>query len=279
MKTLFFFMIALSVASLSEAQQGFKFGAQFTPGSTMALQGDDFDRGEDLNFRGSFGYNMGVTLGYGFNDRFSISTGIMYNNHVSSYVHDATDSYEGAKFSRTLNYLRVPLWIEVGSDPTETGGFFFRIGPHFDFLLDGKYMDERLDGVGNYDANTGIDLAKMVDVEPVDVLGVSIPTQTSRQADLYNSMVVGVSIQMGSQIRLTDYLKMIIMLNLETSLTNPEAEGTASFALDMVTDYPSFSYPYSLYHMLKGGAYHRDPAWNVMGGLTFGLIYTLSTAK
>lgn len=275
-------MIALTVAGSAYAQQGFKFGAQFTPGSTMALQGDDFDRGEDLNFRGSFGYNMGVTLGYGFNDRFSISTGLMYNNHVTSYVHDETDSYEGKKFSRTLNYLRVPLWIEVGSDPTETGGFFFRIGPHFDFLLSGTYMDERLDGVGDYDPNTGIDLNRMVDVwEPIDILGVAVPTQTSRQADLYNSLVIGVSIQMGSQIRLTDYLKMIIMLNLETSLTNPEAEGTASFALDMVSDYPSFSYPYSASYpyVVKGDAYHREQAWNVMGGLTFGLVYTLSTAN
>ena len=274
-------MIALTVAGTAYAQQGFKFGAQFTPGSTMALQGDDFDRGEDLNFRGSFGYNMGVTLGYGFNDRFSVSTGLMYNNHVTSYVHDKTDSYEGKKFSRTLNYLRVPLWIEVGSDPTESGGFFFRIGPHFDFLLSGKYLDDRLEGVGNYDANTGIDLNREISLwEP---LGGSAQI-TNTTAKIYNELVIGVSIQMGSQIRLTDYLKMIIMLNLETSLTNPEAEGTASFGYDTQGGVFGLSYLFSPYDAMyptveKSGAFHREQAWNVMGGLTFGLVYTLSTAN
>lgn len=299
MRNLTFFVVALFMVGNTYAQKGLKLGLQFTPGATMSLQSEDFDKGETLDLDGAFGYNFGLTVGYGISETFSISTGIMFNNHVSQYVHNrqtfssgATDPNYKKKFSRTLGYVRVPLLIEVGSDPTQSAGFFFRIGPHFDFLTGGAYKDERYVGYSGYDEATGINLREQVDLyQETTLLGQKVATKTGQQGDVYNSFVLGVTLEIGGQIRLTDYLKLILLVHLESSLTNPEGAGAASFAYTVGDRVRSLTNPSDLIKSAEGTPFdasypnyisegnktvtHRDPAWNVMGGLTIGAVYTL----
>ena len=182
--------------------------------------------------------------------------------------------------------------IEVGSDPTQAGGFFFRIGPHFDFLTGGVYKDDRLVGYSGYNDAEGIDLKAQTALWTPSS-DKKTATKSSTMADIYNSFVLGVTLEMGGQIRLTDYLKLIVTLHLETSLTNPEAQGAASFANNLreqvttlggaigdgaklLSEATPFDASYPNYiNNDQIGATHRDPAWNVMGGLTIGAIYTL----
>ena len=304
MKNLTFLVIALFMSSNVFAQKGLKIGLQFTPGATASLQNEDFDRGEDLNLDPTFGYNFGLTLGYGITETFSISTGIMFNNHVSQFVHDReflsntslSDPNYKKKFARTLGYVRVPVLFEVGSDPTQAGGFFFRIGPHFDFLTGGKYTDQRLEGFSNYDTEKGIDLTGQTALwEPAADKKSAV--KTSEMGDIYNKVVVGVTLEIGGQIRLTDYLKMILTVHLESALTNPEGVGASSFthniydevsadnplslagiadAAKATTEQTPFQAMYPNYtNADQRWATERGTAFNVMGGVTLGVIYTL----
>ncbi len=287
MKNLIFTLAVIVLFTGSSlAQKGLKIGVQFTPGASMSLQNEDFDRGPDLDVEAAFTFNTGLTVGYGFSETFSISTGIMYNKHVSSFVHNrefvtnilgnkVEDPNYKKKFSRTVNYMRVPVLLEVSGDPASSGGFFFRVGPHFDFFSGGRYVDARLDGMAGYDDQAGINLRDEVDLyEPKTLLGVKYPSNTGKKGKVYKDMVIGVTLEMGSQIRISDYLKLIITLHLESSLTNPEDVGAASFAYE----WGSATYPNYISEDDKFVT-HRDAAYNVMAGMTFGLIYTLDFSK
>lgn len=283
MKNLTFLALALFLSSNLFAQKGIKIGLQFTPGTTICLQSEDFDRGEDLDLSTTFGYNFGLTLGYGFSETFSISTGIMFNQHTSAFVHNReflasiggvsiADPFYKAKFSRTLGYVRVPVLLEIGSDPTAGGGFFFRIGPHFDFFTGGRYKDERLVGVNGYDADQGINLREESNTwEEKELLGIKYAAPTGSTAKMYNSIVIGMSLDIGGQIRLTDMLKLILTVHLESSLTNPEGTAAASFA----HEWGDATYPNYISED-KSYVTQRAQAWNVMGGVTIGAVYTIA---
>lgn len=282
MKNLTFVLLVVLMSNAAFAQQGIKFGLQFTPGTTLCLQSEDFDRGEDLDLEPVFGYNFGLTLGYGFSETFSISTGLMFNQHVSGYIHNREFLASGGgisiedpnyekRFSRTLGYVRVPILLEVSGDPTAAGGFFFRIGPHFDFFTGGAYRDERMNGNSGYDEANGINLREEVDLyEKATLLGVDYARQTGETGKVYNDVVIGMSLDIGAQISFSEMMKLIITVHLESSLTNPEAEGAASFA----NTYGAATYPNYISESDRWVT-SRAQAWNVMGGVTLGVRYTL----
>ncbi len=304
MKNLTFLALALFLSSNIFAQKGVKIGLQFTPGASLSLQNEDFDRGEDLNLSGAFGWNMGLTVGYGFSETFSLSTGLMFSNHQSKYVHDrqffnstsTADPNYKKTFTKNLGYIRIPLLLEVGSSPDQSAGFFFRFGPHFDFMTGGKYKDERLEGFSRYDSEKGLDLMGQTALwAPSSDKKTS--TKTNQTDDIYNKVVIGLSVDIGGQIKLVDNLKMILTLHLETSLTNPEGVGASSYSnnisdevfaenllsadgisdgLKALSDRTPFDAMYPNYISEdRKGATHRDAPFNVMGGFTIGFIYTI----
>lgn len=304
MKNLTFLALALFLSSNLFAQKGVKIGLQFTPGASISLQNEDFDRGEDLNLSGAFGWNMGLTVGYGFNETFSLSTGLMFSNHQSKYVHDraffnnsttADPNYKKTS-TKNLGYIRVPVLIEVGSSADQAGGFFFRFGPHFDFLTGGKYEDERLVGYSGYDSEKGLDLTGQT-LLWAPSSDQKTATRTTQSDDIYSKIVVGLSLDIGGQIQLVENLKMILTLHLETSLTNPEGVGASSYSnniseevfsetflsSDYISDAAKFVNERTPFDAMypnytsddRSGATNRDAPFNVMGGLTLGFVYTI----
>jgi len=310
MKNLTFFVVALFMATNTFAQKGVKIGLHFTPGASMGLNNEDFDKGETLNLSGSFGWDLGLTVGYGFNDKLALVTGIGFNSHTAGFVHDRVTIYDGtifatadpnlkAKFSRSLGYIRVPLYLQIGgSSGDEGGGFFFRFGPTFNFLTGAKYEDSRLEVFSGYDKTTGIDVNKQTDLWTSNDGGITKTRTTDaasptgyQQGDIYQGFVLGVGLDIGGQIKLAENFHMLITLHLETSLTNPEGIGAASYAHNISSDVVKtisdgttvvaqetpFDATYPNYTAeAKKNISTRESTFNVFGGLTFGFQYTIA---
>lgn len=252
MKQLSLLAVALlCLTQVSFAQKGLEIGVHFTPGSPWILNNEDFAEGEDLDFRGTFGYNLGATLGYNLTDGFGIASGVIYNKGGQNYItaYDGVAKADQNTFSRQLSYIRVPILLKVNGSLDAGSSSFFRIGPHFDFIQSAKYQ---------YKWNSGILDGQEIEQDMLDYRG---PLGTANEPyKIYNKMVVGLTLEMGGQINVTEAIKVIMALHISGSLTNTEDEDARSV-------YPTSG------NVLSP---ERATAWNVMAGFTVGMNYVLS---
>lgn len=287
------------------AQKGLKLGLQGTGGVSMAWNQEDFDRESIFKWEPAVAFNAGVLLGYGFTDIISVLTGVGFNQHTASFVHQRStlesgmpDLNEGKRFFRRAGYIRVPILFEVGSDPNLGAGFCFRIGPTFDFLTGAQYKDERLDGYSNYISSSGIDLSDEITIYTENASTGGL-VSTGRKGKVYQDFVIGVTLEIGAQIRFSDNLKMTILAHFE-GCSNPEGEAAASFAHNLdrgdflaianpvsnpseaaadAIKYDAEATPFDTTfpnYPLNGNtnATQRSGTWNFMAGLHIGIVYT-----
>jgi hypothetical protein len=250
MKNSTFLALALFLSSNLFAQQGLEITAGFTPGLSFILNDEDLAEGEALNIQPTFGFQTGLTLGYNFSERIGLATGIgvaaLGQNYTTDYDGWAAD--DQIKYDRKITYIRVPLFLRVGGDPTAPSSAFFRFGPHFDFLSSaigrnyGSANNPRDNSVNYRDINKSI-------------LG-------SEKAEVYNSFVLGLTIEVGGKIRITDQMGVLLLFHLETSLLNPEGEDAAA--------YGGFPTSGTIFDPERG------TSWNLMAGLNVSFQYTLS---
>jgi len=307
MRNLFVFLGILFSSTFSFSQEGLKLGLHFTPGISMALNNEDADKGSTLDLQTSFAYNTGFLIGYGVTEIFSVSTGVGYQQHTAAFIHNRKNLSSGisdpnyaATITRQANYIRVPLFVEISTDPNRALGFFARLGPHFDFLITAVYKDARLDGFSNYDSDAGIDLRQKITLYQKNETTNGI-ISLGRQEKIYRDFVPGITAEIGAQVRINDYLKMTLLLHFEGS-SNPEGEGAASFAHNLnrgdylVSSNPISSPGQATVDMNKStqegtpfdavfpnytndmntNATFRSPTWNLMAGFQIGIVYTYS---
>jgi hypothetical protein len=238
----------LLASSAVSAQKGLEIGVHFTPGSPWILNSEDFAEDQDLNFRGTFGYNVGATLGFNMTDGFGIATGIIYNKSGQNYItgYDGVAKADQNTFSRQLSYIRVPILLKVNGSLDAGSSSFFRIGPHFDFIQKANY---------NYTWNSGLLAGSEINEDMLDFNPLG-----GEAYKVYNKMVIGLTLEMGGQINISESVKLIMALHLSGSLTNSEDE-------DAPLVYPSTG------SLLSP---ERSTAWNTMVGFTVGMNYVLS---
>lgn len=305
MKSFVFLATLVLFTSNTHAQKGVKLGLQFTPGVSLALNNEDLDKGETLDAQAAFAFNTGITFGYGITEIFSISTGVSYSQHTASFVHNRaklasglTDINLGKKFSRVADYIRVPLLLSISSDPNRAAGFFARVGPHFDFLVNAVYKDARLEGYSRYNSATGINLRDDITIYQKNTSGAGL-LSSGKKGKTFNDFTIGVTADLGVQIRINDFLQLTALLHFEAS-SNPDGPAAASFAHNLTQgDYLVTSNPLSSPVAASADATkianegtpfdatfpnytsesdpfatHRNPTWNIMAGFQIGLVYT-----
>lgn len=248
MQKLILLVVVLLVTTYTYAQKGLEIGVQFTPGVSLIINDEDFAEGDDLNFKGSFGYNVGLNLGYNFTDGIGLSSGVLFSQTRQNYVtdYDNRTKSEQNTFYRQLSYIRIPVLFRFSGDVTSQTSAFFRIGPHFDLLSAAKY---------EYDDKSIFDLDRSYNMRDYkDILG--------NERKIYKNFVVGLTLEMGGIVRISESMGIFFMLHLEGSLTNTEDEESGYV-------YPSSGFP----------NYERAQAFNVMGGLTVGYNYVIDFSK
>jgi hypothetical protein len=248
MRKITLFAVALLAANLSFAQKGLEVGVEFTPAVTFILNDEDFAEGEALNFKGTFGYNTGLSVGFNFTEGLGISSGLLLSRQGQNYVTDyaGVAKADQAEFSRNLTYVRLPLLLKFNSDPTASSGSYFRFGPHFDFLSGARYKYEN-------NATIGID-------RDVNLL------KDSPYSDLeiYNKFVFGVTLEFGGSANINENLKLTFMLHMSGNLNSEGKDAALLSALGI-------RYP----NTITTSSVERQSAYNVMGGLNVGLRYCI----
>ena len=192
------------------AQQGFEVNISGSPAASFLLNSEDLDD-DGKDYKGTFGYLAGGTVGYNFTDHFGLSVGAFYV--VSGQKFEASNS--SALFQeqhRKLEYLRIPVLFKFSGDPYSTFTPFVRFGPHVDFLQDATLKTKDLTG------NT-----TTVDMNNYDVLG--------RKYDTYTKdPVFGATLELGGFFNITDFVKLSLAFHVSSSFTNIETED-ARFVL------------------------------------------------
>lgn len=234
-------ILLLVFASTISAQKGLELGIEFTPASVWILNDEDFAEGDNLDFRGTFGYNGGINLGYNFSDGIGFTSGILISRQGQNYItgYDGVEKADQDYFSRDLNYIRIPFLIKFNGDPSASSSSYFRFGPHIDILSSARYVYEANTILGQIDA----------DVDMTDY----------GNLEVYKSTVIGATLEFGGSANINEYMKLTFMLHLSGSLTNTEGEDSGATLL-----YPATT------------SFNRSNAWNVMAGINVGYRYIFS---
>lgn len=306
MRYSFVFLFWCLLLGSTTAQEGLKLGVYLTPALTFPSNPQDLQQGLLLQQRPAFSYNAGALVGYGISELVSLSTGLGFHQFTAAYEHQRqtlpdgrTDPNAGALAVKRAQYLRVPILFGWSTDPNRRWGFIGRIGFHFNFLVDAVYYDERLVGYSNYYARHGIDLRQSITLYQINSNGTGLMRRGGK-APIYQEFTAGFTAEIGVQMRLSDALKITVMLHVETS-SNPEDEGASSLAHNLhrgdylVTAdplvnriaaqhdavkqqtegtpfeaiFPNYNDPTQPYETM------RSPTWHTLIGLQVGLIYTL----
>lgn len=250
MKNLTFLALAILVTSNLFAQKGLEFTVGFTPGACLMINDEDFATGEALNLQGTFGYQIGLTAGYNFNERIGLATGIGFaslgQNYTTDWANIAND--DQTTFDRKISYVRIPLLFRFGGDPTARVSTFIRFGPHFDFLSSALGTSY---GTKNNPHKVTINFR---DIKRV---------LSGENAKIYNGVVLGLTLEIGGKIRISDQMGILLLFHLESSLTNPEGSDAASLYSGFPTS-GTIASP------------KRAQTFNMMAGLHIGFQYALS---
>ncbi len=203
----------LLLAGSAFAQAGLELTAGYTPGISFIINDDDFAAGEELNYQVTYGSHVGVTAGFNFSERVGVTTGIGLASINQNYVSDYGDRQrdEQDMFNRRLTYIRIPLMVRIGGDPTAPSSAFFRFGPHLDFLAGAMGNSDRRTIIGTRETDT-------------DNFRNYRTILSTEDEEIYRNTVIGLTMEVGGRIRITDVLGVLILFHAETSLTNPEGE-------------------------------------------------------
>lgn len=242
--------MALFATTSVFAQQGLEVTLGFTPGASLYYNNEDFAAGDDLNFQATYALHTGLTVGYNFSDRVGIATGIGYASLSQNYVtaYDNVDKADQSRWTRTQNYVRVPLLLRIGGDNTSGSSAFFRFGPHIDFLTSAATVNRGT--IDNPKSNSD--------------------NLRSSNSELVSTTAFGVSAEIGGRIRISDQMGIFVALHLETTLTNVDGkDATDNRYIPLLND-RGFRTTSSILNP------ERSSTGILMGGLTVGFQYVLS---
>ncbi|BDS11129.1 PorT family protein [Aureispira anguillae] len=245
--TLLFSLLLL--ASSATAQQGLEWTASLSPNFSFILNNDDLsDSSEDA--RPSLGSYANFTIGHNFTPTVGLGTGLGFVYIRQNYIKRKTANQIKAlqhKVYRELSYIRLPLLVRISSNPSNKFSFFMRAGLHLDILLTASSTHQHppLSGLPNQTINYRTKYNKKE--EPLDI---------------FRSFVLGFSLELGTKIKFTDQIGLLLLGHFETSFTN--TEGSAALAY----------FPASLQSIhAKGFSLIRAQSWNLMLGISIGIIY------
>ncbi|MCF8368995.1 MAG: PorT family protein [Bacteroidales bacterium] len=145
----------------------------------------------EIDYAPKIGYMANFRLGYNFTENVSVMTELQYSLQGQKY--DGKQSFNGNKYdvARDINlrYLNIPLFFKYGFGDKETK-FRFLIGPQIGLLLEATQEYTR-------DGNK-------IGTEKTDLDGNSFLTDETEISDRFESMDIGIAVDVGADIHLSD---------------------------------------------------------------------------
>jgi len=263
MRNLSLLALFLMTAQFGFAQKGLEFGVTFTPATSWIMNDEDFAQGDEMDLQATFGYNAGAHLGINFTEGMGLQVGLNLSQQGQNYINKASSSNKDEMdvYSRKLTYVRVPVLLKFNGSTEGSFTSYFRFGPHLDFLSKAVY---------NYEAKNDNLLYLTANQEDIDMTEVE-NILTGENYKIYNDVVFGATLEMGGAINVDENMKILVLFHLSGSLSNPEGEDSyaAGTTVSGLFNANPSAFPDD------AGSASRGTAYNVMGGLTVGLTYTI----
>lgn len=252
MKLILFF--CLFVPSYLFAQKGVEFSANINPCFSFIINQNDMDNTEYDQARVSIGMHTTLTAGYNFNKYMGIGSGIGYVQLVQNYIKPATiNAIEKLQHtsSRSLSYVRLPLFLRISSNPQARFSIYARLGMQGDILL----------------SAVGKESFPITANKPDEILNYTTQvTADNRPYNIYKTFVFGLHASIGTKLRFNDQFALLFLWHVESSISNPENDDAPLFftseSFEVVDDYGRTKFR------------KRQHSWNFMTGLSIGLVYT-----
>lgn len=257
MKNISFAIVFALMSAPLFAQTGLEIGFRYNPEFTGLLNKNDFDAGDELNFKSHFGYlSFGVGALYNINNNIGLGVDILFSREGQAFtgVFDVTpdsNAYSSVVATQVFlndtiivgdyealaepNYIKLPLMLSLTSDNTKPLFFTMLVGPQFNFL----------EGVA----------------QEVDGQDFEYPQTDITPKDLYKPVTICAVLAAGGAYNLTSRLVLSARLRLDYSLADIEKK-------DVTVSYLGF--PPVRFYSAERKATHSATA-GLMIGLNFKL--------
>lgn len=253
MRTLYLFLCLFFNLSILFAQKGFELTVNTSLNFSFINNQNDIQESSTQS-RLSFGNSSLITVGHHFNKNIGIATGLGFTYLRQNYV--KTSTAKQIKIlqetsHRALTYARLPLLISINTNPDQPIQFFMRFGPHLDALITATSKTE-------YPFNSG-----QAD-QKINYRGLS--NNQEKPLKVFNDFTIGLSLDLGTKIRLSDRFSLLILAHVESSLSNIEGQDSPNY------------FPASFRAVTpKDYILVRQQTYGIMLGLNIGLSYSISS--
>ncbi len=168
-KLLMYFYVTLMAFSSQAQQVGFYSGLHGAFQATWILNSDDADKGGELNYENTYKQAFGMDLGYKFNSRIGLQSGINYSRQGQDY---STLGNPNANFKTSLNYLKIPVLFTYTLKPDKKLSFISLAGLQISVLSEAE--SSRMQVFGIYSSSL-VDVKDYYSSSTIDfVLGLGI---------------------------------------------------------------------------------------------------------
>lgn len=192
-----FLTVALATAILGigknvKAQEGFSFGAKVTPQFTL-LENRDDNNNPFIQRNATFRTNFGIGAGYNFIKNFGVGMDLLYSFQGQRY------EISGVAVNQKIDYIKIPVYWSMNSDPSKDISFIEKIGPQLGILTHSRLTDNH---------------------------GNDITTNTNFR---YQDVTFGVMMSAGAQFRLSGDLYASTAVRFDCDFTNADLDKSGYY--------------------------------------------------
>jgi len=135
-----FLTVALATAILCigknvKAQEGFSFSVKLTPQFTF-LENRDDNNNPFIQRNATFHTNFGIGTGCNLIENFGVGMDLLYSLQGQRYEID------GVGVNQKINYIKIPVYWSINSDPAKDFSFIGKTGPQLGILTHSKLTDK-----------------------------------------------------------------------------------------------------------------------------------------
>lgn len=139
MKTIFSFLLLLSLSIPALAQDGIHIGLFAGPQIPRVFNDEPFlDSESNYQAVRTWTYNVMGRIGYNFGPPLGLHLGVIYSRQGQDFNVQDSISASQVDYSMETTYLKFPLLLHINSEPAPAM-FFFEFGPQLGLLQEAAY--------------------------------------------------------------------------------------------------------------------------------------------
>jgi len=130
MKRLLIILASIGLIQQANAQSTIRLGIEGAYNSTWLFCKTVSDAGDELDYKSTFGSQIGISGVYSFQEGAGVYFGLLSGSVNQKYTNRYSPSSSSFETEVKLKYTDLPILFRL----TAKGGFYFEVGPQFSFI-------------------------------------------------------------------------------------------------------------------------------------------------